>query len=63
MKFDWNDSCEAAFQNLKLKLTIAPVLALPAEGGEFTIYSDASSQGIRCVLMQGGKAIAYTSRH
>jgi len=29
---------------------------------EFTIYSDASRQGLGCVLMQEGKVIAYASR-
>jgi len=37
-------------------------LALPIEGGDFTIYSDASRQGIGCVLVQDGKVIAYASR-
>ena len=30
-KFEWDDKCEAAFQELKHRLTTAPVLALPAE--------------------------------
>jgi len=38
-KFEWNDGCEAAFQELKHKLTTAPVLSLPVEGKEFVIYS------------------------
>ena len=50
-KFDWSDECEAAFQELKRKLTTAPILTLPLVGGEFVIYSDASRQGIGCVLM------------
>jgi len=40
----------------------APVLSLPTEEGEFVIYSDASRQGIGCVLMQEAKVIAYASR-
>nr|GFB97557.1 putative reverse transcriptase domain-containing protein [Tanacetum cinerariifolium] len=32
-----------------------------SEGG-FQIYSDASKQGLGCVLMQHGKVIAYASR-
>ena len=62
MKFDWKDRCEAAFQELKHKLTNAPVPALLVEGEEFTIYNDASRQGLGCVLMQDGKIIVYTSR-
>ena len=41
-KFKWNDKCETTFQELKHKLTTAPVLALSVEGEEFVIYSDAS---------------------
>ena len=43
-------------------MTTAPVLTLPVEGGRFVVYSDASRQGLGCVLMQGGKVIAYASR-
>jgi len=61
-KFEWDNRCEATFQELKHKLITAPVLALPAEGGDFTIYSDASRQGTACDLMQDGKATAYASK-
>jgi len=61
-KFEWSDEYEVAFQELKRKLTTAPILALPIEGEEFVIYSDASRQGIDCVLMQNERVIAYTSR-
>ena len=44
---------------LKEKLTIALVLTLGVE--RFEVFSDVSSQGIRCVLMQHGKVVAYTS--
>ena len=47
---------------MKEKLISAPVLALPVSGKEFTIYSDASTQGLGCVLMQEGRVIAYASR-
>ena len=32
------------------------------EGKEFVIYSDASLNGLGCVLMQEGKGITYASR-
>jgi hypothetical protein len=32
------------------------------ESEKFIIYSDASLQGLGCVLMQQGKVIAYASR-
>ena len=60
--FDWNDKCEQSFQELKKRLTTAPVLALPEPGKAFTVYCDASRVGLGCVLMQDGRAIAYASR-
>jgi len=38
------------------------MLTLPREGEYFVVCSDASKGGIGCVLMQGGKVIAYTSQ-
>ena len=43
-------------------MVTTPVLALPVSSKEFTIYSDASTQGLGCVLMQEGRVIAYASR-
>ncbi|CAL1410109.1 unnamed protein product [Linum trigynum] len=60
--FVWDEKCQAAFELLKKKLTSAPVLALPTSDGEYSIYSDASYQGLGCVLMQDKKVIAYASR-
>ena len=39
------------FEDLKSRLTSAPVLALPNGKDDFVIYSDASRQGPGCVLM------------
>ena len=61
-KLEWNDECEHSFQEFKQRLTSAPILALPTDGGGFLIYSDASRQGLGCVLMQHVKVIAYASR-
>ena len=60
--FHWDDHCQRAFENLKQRLTTAPVLTLPSGRGGFVIYSDASYQGLGCVLMQHNKVIAYASR-
>ena len=59
MKFDWDDKCEQSFQELKNRLVTAPVF--PIFGAGYVVFSDASRQGLRCVLMQNGKVIAYTS--
>ncbi|XP_056694933.1 uncharacterized protein [Spinacia oleracea] len=61
-KFEWSDDCESAFQELKRRLTTAPILTLPSGTEGFVIYSDASKYGLGCVLMQKGKFIAYASR-
>ena len=62
VKFEWTDRCEEGFQTPKEKLTSAPVLTL-AEGNEgFEVYSDASRQGLGCVLMQHKRVVAYASR-
>ncbi len=60
--FVWDDKCERAFQLLKEKLTTAPVLMLPKDGAKFTVYTDASHQGLGCVLMQERRVNAYGSR-
>ncbi|KAL5747292.1 hypothetical protein ACOSP7_024288 [Xanthoceras sorbifolium] len=43
-------------------LVEARVLIQPVSGKDFVIYSDASHQGLGCVLMQEGKVVAYASR-
>jgi hypothetical protein len=60
--FVWSDECEASFQKLKEKLTTAPVLAIPKTGKDYTVYCDASKNGLTCVLMQDRKVITYGSR-
>ena len=41
-KFTWTESCERSFQELKRRLTTAPVLTLPDIHRDFVIYCDAS---------------------
>ncbi|PRQ42385.1 putative nucleotidyltransferase, Ribonuclease H [Rosa chinensis] len=62
VRFVWSENCEQSFQELKSRLTSAPILSLPDDSGEYVIYSDASRQGLGCVLMQHGNVIAYASR-
>nr|GEV87604.1 hypothetical protein [Tanacetum cinerariifolium] len=61
-KYIWGEDQETAFQLLKQKLYKAPILALPEGNGDFVLYYDASHQGLRAVLMQREKVIAYASR-
>ena len=62
VKFEWDDKCQSSFERLKEILIEAPVLIQPTSGRDYTIYSDASRIGLRCVLMQDGKVVAYASR-
>ena len=60
--FEWLEQCKARFEELKKRLTTAPILTLPSGSGAFVIYTDALNVGLGCVLMQNGKVIAYGSR-
>ena len=61
-QFAWNDKCERSFQELKRMLTDTPILTLPDGSEDFVVFTDASQEGLGCVLMQRGKVIAYASR-
>jgi len=61
-KFAWSEECQTSFEELKKRMTSAPVLILPDLTKSFSIYCDASRQGLGCVLMQEGRVIAYASR-
>ena len=60
-KFVWSKQCQDSFEELKKRLTSAPVLVLPYLSKSFSIYCDASRQGLGCVLMQEGRVVAYAS--
>ena len=62
VKFEWSDDCECSFQELKNRLVSAPILTIPSGSGGFVVYSDASHQGLGCVLMRHGRVVAYASR-
>ena len=62
VKFEWNDSCEKAFPKLKRRLTSAPILVVPKRGQKYSVYCDASKDGLGCVLIQSGRVVAYGSR-
>ena len=62
MKFECDDKCQLSFDQLKKILVKAPVLTQPTPGREYAMYSDASRIGLRCLLMQDGKVVAYASR-
>ena len=62
VRFEWTDECQQCMDELKEKLTTTPTLTLSDDEGDFVIYSDASWNGLDCVLMQNGRVISYISR-
>jgi ribonuclease HI len=60
--FEWTPRRETSFQELKKRLTMTPVLTMHDMEKLFSIYCDTSGQGLGCVLMQGGHAVAFASR-
>jgi len=65
-KYEWTPECQRAFEALKLRLMSEPILALPIDGGTYTLDCDASNYGLGAVLSQEQsgveKVIAYSSR-
>jgi hypothetical protein len=59
--FKWTPECHASFEELKKRLTSAPVLILPDVSKTFDIYCDASRQVLGCVLMQEGRLVSYAT--
>jgi hypothetical protein len=60
--FMWTSACEASFQELKKRLTTAMILVMPNMEKLFSIYCDASGQGLGCVLMQDDHVVTYAPR-
>ena len=60
--FHWGKAQENSFDTFKDKLTHASLLQLPNFGKTFELECDASGVGIRGVLMQDGKQVAYFSK-
>jgi hypothetical protein len=65
--FAWSESCQLAFDELRRRLTSAPILAFPDYSKPFLLDTDASDMGIGAVLSQVHSdglehVIAYGSR-
>jgi hypothetical protein len=61
-KFKWTPTCEASLQEMKKRSTTTPILVMLDMEMTFSIYCDASGQGLGCVLMQDGHIIVYALR-
>ena len=53
--------CEKAFQELKRRLTSAPILIVSERGQRYMVYCDASKDRLGWVLMQSWRVVAYGS--
>lgn len=60
--FQSTHEAQIAFENLKIVLTKTPLLTLPDFSKEFVVETDASRVGIRAVLSQGRRIIAFFSQ-
>ena len=65
-KFNFDDSCKAAFEEIKIRLVQAPIMAAPDWDQEFEVMCDASDFAMGAVLGQRKekifRAIYYASR-
>ncbi len=52
VKFVWSGEMQTAFEELKVKLTSAPVLAYPDYEKKFVVCTDASSRAVGAVISQ-----------
>ena len=62
VKFEWDELCEKAFQELKRRLTTTPILIVPEQGQRYTVYCNASRDELGFVLMRSKRVVAYVSR-
>ena len=61
VRFDWDDSCESTFMELKQRLTSALVRTVTNNLESYMVYIDALGTGLGCVLMQNNMVVAYAS--
>ena len=50
--FHWSEDCQAAFDQLKTRLTTSPITAFPDFSQTFRLYTDASTAGLGAILAQ-----------
>jgi hypothetical protein len=60
--FSWTPTDDHSFQDLKVPMRNTPILALPNLNRTFLLECHASEKGIRVVLMQDGRPLAFTNK-
>lgn len=60
--FSWNEEHDREFENMLKIITSGPILAIYDPSKPVTVQTDASKDGLGCVLIQEGHPIAYASR-
>ena len=60
-KFEWTAQAQMVFEDVKKRLTNAPIITLPSFTKFFEVESGAFGVGIGAVLTQEGRPIAYFS--
>ncbi|XP_047313934.1 uncharacterized mitochondrial protein AtMg00860-like [Impatiens glandulifera] len=61
-KFVWTEECADSFETLKNSLITTPILTIPDEVENFTVFTDASKHGLGAVFMKNGNVVANASR-
>ena len=61
-EFFWSPECKKSFQEVKQKLTSAPILVYFDPTKEFVLQVESSKDGVGAVLMQDGRPVEYASR-
>ncbi len=61
--YEWDGTCDEAFEALKCILVKALVLKLPDFDKDFEIHSDASNFAIGGILVQDGRPVAFESKN
>lgn len=62
IEFCWDKDCANSFKMLKAAITSEQVLAYFDPNKDIEIHTDASQNGLGCVLLQEGRPIAFMSR-
>ena len=60
--WNWSETQEKSFQEVKKKVINTPVLIFYDPGKELVIESDACEHGLGSVLLQDNRPVAYSSR-